>query len=95
MLERTCESGSPGCPGAAWPRSQHLRMCLLGSGSEVWSAPAAPIQQAAAFAFGDPPELAERIALSPRLHRGWLAGGPVRQKYALRAPRKIKWVCPG
>lgn len=48
---------------------QRLRARLLGIGSEIWSAPAAPIQQAAAFAFSDPPELTERIALSRRLHR--------------------------
>ena len=48
---------------------QRLRARLLGIGSEIWSAPAAPIQQAAAFAFSDPAELTERIALSRRLHR--------------------------
>jgi aspartate aminotransferase len=47
---------------------RRLRDRLLGIGSEIWSAPAAPIQQAAAYAFSDPPELAERIALSRRLH---------------------------
>jgi aspartate aminotransferase len=45
-----------------------LRTRLLGIGSEVWSAPAAPVQQAAALAFGEPAPLAERIALSRRLH---------------------------
>jgi len=54
---------------AARPLRRYLRDRLLGIGSEIWSAPAAPIQQAAAFAFTDPPELAERIALSRRLHR--------------------------
>jgi aspartate/methionine/tyrosine aminotransferase len=54
---------------AARPLRQRLRDRLLGIGSEIWSAPAAPIQQAAAYAFSDPPELAERIALSRRLHR--------------------------
>ena len=52
----------------ARPLRQGLRDRLLGIGSEIWSAPAAPIQQAAAYAFSDPPELAERIALSRRLH---------------------------
>jgi aspartate aminotransferase len=47
---------------------RELRTRLLGIGSEIWSAPAAPVQQAAALAFGEPPELAERIALSRRLH---------------------------
>jgi aspartate/methionine/tyrosine aminotransferase len=54
---------------AARPLRQRLRDRLLGIGSEIWSAPAAPIQQAAAYAFSDPPELIERIALSRRLHR--------------------------
>ncbi|HYZ52285.1 MAG TPA: pyridoxal phosphate-dependent aminotransferase [Streptosporangiaceae bacterium] len=52
----------------ARPLRRRLRDRLLGICSEIWSAPAAPIQQAAAFAFSDPPELAERIALSRRLH---------------------------
>jgi len=47
---------------------RELRSRLLGIGSEVWSAPAGPVQQAAAVAFGEPPPLAERIALSRRLH---------------------------
>ena len=47
---------------------RELRTRLLGIGSEVWSAPAGPVQQAAALAFGEPAPLAERIALSRRLH---------------------------
>ena len=47
---------------------RELRNRLLGIGSEVWSAPVAPVQQAAAVAFGEPSPLAERIALSRRLH---------------------------
>ncbi len=45
-----------------------LRDRLLAVGSEIWSAPAGPVQQAAAVAFGEPPVLAERVALSRRLH---------------------------
>ena len=45
-----------------------LRDRLLGIGSEIWSAPAGPVQQAATLAFSEPPELAERVALSRRLH---------------------------
>jgi aspartate aminotransferase len=52
----------------ARPLRQRLRDRLLGIGSEIWSAPAAPIQQAAAYAFSEPPELTERITLSRRLH---------------------------
>jgi aspartate aminotransferase len=47
---------------------RELRTRLLGIGSEVWSAPAGPVQQAAALAFREPAPLAERIALSRRLH---------------------------
>jgi aspartate aminotransferase len=47
---------------------RELRDRLLGIGSEIWSAPAGPVQQAAALAFSEPPELAERVALSRRLH---------------------------
>jgi aspartate/methionine/tyrosine aminotransferase len=45
-----------------------LRDRLLGVGSEIWSAPAAPIQHAAAVAFSEPPELCLRIAQSRALH---------------------------
>jgi aspartate aminotransferase len=47
---------------------RELRNRLLGIGSEIWSAPAAPVQQAGTVAFGEPSPLAERIALSRRLH---------------------------
>jgi aspartate aminotransferase len=47
---------------------RELRARLLGVGSEIWSAPAGPVQQAAALAFGEPPALAERVARSRRLH---------------------------
>jgi aspartate aminotransferase len=62
--------GAARLPGGAEaePLRRRLRDRLLGIGSEIWSAPAAPIQQAAAYAFSDPPELAERIARSLRLH---------------------------
>jgi aspartate aminotransferase len=53
----------PDGPLGGWLRDQ-----LLGIGSEIWSAPAAPIQQAAALAFSEPAELSERIAASRRLH---------------------------
>jgi aspartate aminotransferase len=47
---------------------QELRTRLLGIGSEIWSAPAGPVQQAAALAFSEPPAVTERVALSRRLH---------------------------
>ncbi len=53
-------------PGGGFGRE--LRARLLGIGSEIWSAPAGPVQQAAALAFSEPPTLTERVALSRRLH---------------------------
>ncbi|MGH3254848.1 MAG: pyridoxal phosphate-dependent aminotransferase [Streptosporangiaceae bacterium] len=47
---------------------RELTVRLLAVGSEIWSAPAGPVQQAAAVAFSEPPALAERVALSRRLH---------------------------
>jgi aspartate aminotransferase len=51
------------------PLGPALRDRLLGVGSEIWSAPAAPIQQAAAYAFSEPPEIGVRISRSRSLHR--------------------------
>jgi aspartate aminotransferase len=45
-----------------------LRGRLLGIGSEIWSATTGPVQHAAALAFAEPPELAERVARSRSLH---------------------------
>jgi aspartate aminotransferase len=45
-----------------------LRDRLLGIGSEIWSATAGPIQEAATLAFSEPPEITERIRRSRRLH---------------------------
>ncbi|HEX4811762.1 MAG TPA: pyridoxal phosphate-dependent aminotransferase [Nonomuraea sp.] len=54
---------------ARLPTGAHtLRRKLLAVASEIWSAPAAPVQEAAAYAFDEPAELTERIALSRRLH---------------------------
>jgi aspartate aminotransferase len=53
----------PEGPLGAWLRGQ-----LLGIGSEIWSAPAAPIQQAAALAFSEPDDLLERVRRSRSLH---------------------------
>ena len=41
---------------------------LRGVGSEIWSAPAVPVQQAAAVGFSEPPEISEWIARSRSLH---------------------------
>jgi aspartate aminotransferase len=45
-----------------------LRERLLGIASEIWSAPAGPVQQAAAVALDEPAELAERVSRSRMLH---------------------------
>jgi aspartate aminotransferase len=53
----------PEGPLGAWLRGE-----LVGIGSEIWSAPAAPIQEAAALAFSEPDDLLERVARSRSLH---------------------------
>jgi aspartate aminotransferase len=50
------------------PAGAALRQRLLGIGSEIWSATAGPVQDAAALAFSEPPEVTERIERSRRLH---------------------------
>jgi aspartate aminotransferase len=50
------------------PLGARLRKALIGAASEIWSAPAAPIQHAAALAFCEPPEITERISRSRALH---------------------------
>jgi aspartate aminotransferase len=50
------------------PGGEALRGRLLGIGSEIWSATTGPVQDAAALAFSEPPELAERVARSRSLH---------------------------
>jgi aspartate/methionine/tyrosine aminotransferase len=47
---------------------RELRDRVLAIGSEIWSAAASPVQQAAAFAFTEPAELTEHIARSRDLH---------------------------
>ncbi|MET7327591.1 pyridoxal phosphate-dependent aminotransferase [Nonomuraea sp. NPDC005650] len=54
---------------ARLPAGSHvLHRSLLAVASEIWSAPAAPVQEAAAYAFDEPQELLVRIELSRRLH---------------------------
>jgi aspartate aminotransferase len=53
----------PEGPLGSWLRGQ-----LVGIGSEIWSAPVAPIQQAATLAFSEPDNLSERLAQSRSLH---------------------------
>jgi aspartate aminotransferase len=56
---------------ARFPDSQPGRALarrVLGIASEIWSAAASPVQEAAALGFAEPPALAERVARSRRLH---------------------------
>jgi aspartate aminotransferase len=50
------------------PLGDGLHDRLLGIASEIWSAAAGPVQEAAALAFREPPELTQRIARSRALH---------------------------
>jgi aspartate aminotransferase len=50
------------------PLGDRLRRALIGAASEIWSTPAAPVQQAAALAFTEPPEITGRIRRSRSLH---------------------------
>jgi aspartate aminotransferase len=45
-----------------------LRQRLLGIASEIWSAPAGPVQEAAALALDEPADLTERVSRSRSLH---------------------------
>jgi len=55
-------------PGAATSGLAGLRGALLAICSEIWSAPAAPVQAAATLAFTEPPEITARVARSRQLH---------------------------
>lgn len=72
-----------------------LRDELLGIVSEIWSSPSGPIQQAAAYAFGEPPEITEHIAASTRLHAA--VAGAVADAFvaagALMVPPQAAFYC--
>ncbi|SDH81125.1 aspartate aminotransferase [Sinosporangium album] len=54
---------------ARLPDEAHeLRALLLAIASEIWSCPAVPVQQAAAYAFTEPEELRDRVVASRKLH---------------------------
>jgi aspartate aminotransferase len=67
-VARLPDAGQAAMAAQAAPALGGLRDRLLSIGSEIWSAPSGPIQQAGAYAFGEPPELVERVARSRRLH---------------------------
>jgi aspartate aminotransferase len=50
------------------PLGPAIRERLLGIGSEIWSAPAAPVQHAAAAGFSEPEPILQRVAASRDLH---------------------------
>jgi aspartate aminotransferase len=79
------------------PLGTALRDRLLGVGSEIWSAPAAPIQQAAVYAFGEPPDIRERIVRSRSLHSAVVravAGLFTAAGLAVPAPQAAFYVYP-
>ncbi|MBM9623585.1 pyridoxal phosphate-dependent aminotransferase [Streptomyces zhihengii] len=41
---------------------------LVSVASQIWSSPPAPVQSAAAYAFGEPPEVIAQVAAARRLH---------------------------
>jgi aspartate aminotransferase len=53
-------------PDSDLGRALHPRLVAIAS--QIWSSPTAPVQAAAAYAFGEPPEVTARIAASRRLH---------------------------
>ncbi|MEU5869936.1 pyridoxal phosphate-dependent aminotransferase [Glycomyces sp. NPDC047369] len=50
------------------PLGERLRESVRGTASELWSSTPMPMQHAAAYAWSDPQELVERVALARRLH---------------------------
>lgn len=54
---------------ARLPEELHgLRDRLAGVASEIWSSASGPVQEAAAYAFGEPAEIIDRVTASRRLH---------------------------
>ncbi|MEU6459562.1 pyridoxal phosphate-dependent aminotransferase [Streptomyces sp. NPDC047065] len=49
-------------------RGTELRADVASLASEIWSTLAGPMQEVAAYAFAEPPELRERLAADARLH---------------------------
>jgi aspartate aminotransferase len=79
------------------PLGRGLRDRLVGIGSEIWSAAAGPVQVAAAVAFGEPPELTERIARSRSLHQAVcqsVAGRFATAGLAVPAPQAAFYLYP-
>ncbi|MFD8376839.1 pyridoxal phosphate-dependent aminotransferase [Streptomyces sp. NPDC059688] len=58
--------GAARFPEGAWGR--RIRDGVVSAASEVWSTLAGPMQEVAAYAFAEPPEIRERLAACARLH---------------------------
>ncbi|GAA1443084.1 pyridoxal phosphate-dependent aminotransferase [Nocardiopsis tropica] len=74
-----------------------LRGGLLGVASEIWSSPAAPVQEAASHAFTEPAELVDHIDRSRRLHgivARAVAGSFERAGATVAAPRAAFYLYP-
>jgi aspartate aminotransferase len=70
---------------------------LRAVGSEIWSAPAVPVQYAAAVGFSEPPEIANRIAQSRSLHAAVaraVAGRCAAAGLSVPAPQAAFYVYP-
>ncbi|GAB7046428.1 pyridoxal phosphate-dependent aminotransferase [Catenuloplanes indicus] len=52
----------------AGPRGEQLRDGVVSVASEVWSSLAGPMQEVAAYAYGEPPEIRDRLHTCARLH---------------------------
>jgi aspartate aminotransferase len=81
----------------AGPRGRDLHGTVLSIASEVWSAPAHPVQCAAAWAFTEPDMVRERVAVSRRLHAELaraISGVFERHGVAHRAPTAAFYLYP-
>ncbi|MFK4106938.1 pyridoxal phosphate-dependent aminotransferase [Streptomyces sp. NPDC019531] len=58
--------GAARFPAGDWGERAHRGVASVAS--EVWSTLAAPMQEVAAYAFDEPPEIRQRLAASARLH---------------------------
>ncbi|WP_232376337.1 pyridoxal phosphate-dependent aminotransferase [Amycolatopsis aidingensis] len=79
------------------PGATRLRTELVGMASEVWSSVPAPMQEVAAYALAEPPEVREHIERSLRLHR--TVTGAVHREFlaagaSVRAPRAGFYLYP-
>jgi aspartate aminotransferase len=88
-------AGSGGAPNTL---GRELRERVLAIGSEIWSTPPAPVQQAAALAFNEPPELVDHVARSRRLHQALTRAVAMRFAVAgasVATPQAAFYVYPG